>query len=509
MAPGSLAAVIALGALIALGGVFLIGWRAGAKPRRGAPPAPPDCATPSAANESASGALTPVLRAAEQARLGRYLLDRQLGRGAMGTVYLARDEAAGRPVALKTMALAREFEGQELAEARTRFFREAEMAGRLRHPEIVTIFDAGEDKGLAFIAMEYVQGHDLLRHTLPGRLLPVETVLATLERVAHALAYAHTQGVIHRDVKPANVMIDPLNDTVKVTDFGIARITDACRTRTGLVLGTPSFMSPEQMAGRRVDGRTDLYSLGVMLYQLLTGALPHPSESMSQLMYQIANEPAPDIRLLRPELPETLANVVALALEKRPEMRYSRRHRDGHRPARRGRPARRAACAGGGPVGTGRHPPSASDSFEATVEFSRSRSEAQCRALIKSSHACIRLVHDTRVLQRHRHRPGAQQQRGFGGGGRVDRTGRARRRHGRLQRRRGRQRHGHLVHQGPNSGAGSPRPPRAPPTPMCAARWTSASTTPTARSSTPPIPTRNTPAWARRWSSACSAMRVC
>ena len=221
------------------------------------------------------------------------------------------------------MALSREFEGSELADARSRFFREAEMAGRLRHPDIVTIFDAGEEDGLAYIAMECVAGHDLLSHTLPGRLLPVPEVLQTLARVARALAHAHSQGVIHRDVKPANVMIDPATDTVKVTDFGIARITDACRTRTGMVLGTPSFMSPEQMAGRKVDGRTDLYSLGVMLFQLLTGALPHRSESMAALMSQIVNDPAPDVRTLRPDLPEALANVVALALEKRVEVRYA------------------------------------------------------------------------------------------------------------------------------------------------------------------------------------------
>ncbi|HEY9237437.1 MAG TPA: serine/threonine-protein kinase, partial [Burkholderiaceae bacterium] len=223
----------------------------------------------------------------------------------------------------KTMALAREFDGSELADARARFFREAEMAGRLDHPDIVTIFDAGEADGLAYIAMEFVAGHDLLGHTLPGRLLPVPAVLHTLARVARALAHAHAQGIVHRDIKPANVLIEPATGAVKVTDFGIARITDACRTRTGMVLGTPSYMSPEQMAGRRIDGRTDLYSLGVMLFQLLTGALPHRSESMAALMSQIVNDPAPDVRTLRPELPEALANVVALALEKRVELRYA------------------------------------------------------------------------------------------------------------------------------------------------------------------------------------------
>jgi eukaryotic-like serine/threonine-protein kinase len=294
----------------------------------------------------------------ERKTLGRYRIDRELGRGSMGTVYLGHDPKIGRRVAIKTMALGREFEGSELVEARARFFREAEMAGRLQHRDIVTIFDASEDQGLAFIAMEFVNGHDLLRYTLPGRLLPVPDVLHTLARVAQALAHAHAQGVVHRDVKPANVMIDSASNTVKVTDFGVARITDACRTRTGLVLGTPSFMSPEQMAGRSVDGRSDLYSLGVMLFQMLTGALPHRSESMAQLMHQIANDAAPDVRTLRPELPEALANVVALALEKRPELRYA----DGHQLA-----ADLLAVADA-PGVTG---PLVSGGFEATAGFSR------------------------------------------------------------------------------------------------------------------------------------------
>ena len=305
----------------------------------------------------------------ERTMLGRYRIDRELGRGAMGMVYLGHDPQLGRQVAIKTMALAREFEGVELVEARARFFREAEMAGRLQHRDIVTIYDAGEDQDLAYIAMEFVKGRDLLQHTLPGRLLPVPVVLQTVARVAQALAYAHSHGVVHRDIKPANVMIDPDSDTVKVTDFGIARITDASRTRTGMVLGTPSFMSPEQMAGRRVDGRSDLYSLGVMLFQLLTGSLPHASESMATLMYQIANEQAPDVRSLRPGLPEALANIVALALEKRPEVRYA----DGkaiaadllavaHEMAAR-------ASAAGAPV-PGAAGATESGAFEATVKLS-------------------------------------------------------------------------------------------------------------------------------------------
>jgi serine/threonine-protein kinase len=255
-------------------------------------------------------------------QIGRFVIDRELGRGAMGAVYLAHDPQRAAPVALKTLALGREFEGPDLAEARARFFREAELAGRLDHPGIVRIFDAGESDGLAYMAMELVHGADLSAHALPGKLLPVVSVLQIVAHVAEALAYAHSRGVTHRDIKPANIMVDFNTQVVKVMDFGIARIADAARTRTGMVLGTPSFMSPEQLAGLRVDGRSDLYSLGATLFQLLTGRLPFQHDSMAALMRAIANEPAPDVRSLRPELPEPLANAVALALEKRPEVRY-------------------------------------------------------------------------------------------------------------------------------------------------------------------------------------------
>ena len=255
--------------------------------------------------------------------LGRYQMERELAKGAMGVVYLGKDPEAGRMVAIKTLALSREFQGAELDDARARFFREAETAGRLRHPDIVTVYDTGEDHGLAYIAMELLNGQDLVPCTGPGALLPVERVLGIAARVARALSYAHHQGVVHRDIKPANIMYDPLTDSVKVTDFGIAAITGSSPTRTGMVLGTPSFMSPEQMAGRHIDGRSDLYSLGVTLFQLLVGHLPFQADSVEELMYKIANEPTPDIRSLRPDLPEELANVVVLAMEKRPETRYS------------------------------------------------------------------------------------------------------------------------------------------------------------------------------------------
>ncbi|MDR7095226.1 CHASE2 domain-containing serine/threonine-protein kinase [Hydrogenophaga laconesensis] len=258
----------------------------------------------------------------EKPMLGRYQIEKELGKGAMGVVYLGRDPKIGRTVAIKTLALSAEFEGSELVDVRERFFREAETAGRLQHPNIVTIFDAGEEHDLAYIAMEFLQGHDLGRHTREGQLLAVDTVLSIGERVALALDHAHRQQVVHRDIKPANVMYDASTDTVKVTDFGIARITGSSKTKTGMVLGTPSFMSPEHLAGQRVDGRADLYSLGVMLFQLLTGSLPLRGDSMAALMYQIANQPAPSVRECRPELPQALADILSKTLSKSPSQRY-------------------------------------------------------------------------------------------------------------------------------------------------------------------------------------------
>jgi CHASE2 domain-containing sensor protein len=260
--------------------------------------------------------------AVEKPMLGRYQVEKELGKGAMGVVYLGKDPQIGRVVAIKTMALSQEFEGEELTDARERFFRDAETDGRLQHQNIVTIFDAGEEHDLAYIAMEFLKGRDLVDFCKGGALLPMPKVLSIVARVAEALAYAHKQNVVHRDIKPANIMYEVDSDTFKVTDFGIARITDSSKTKTGLVLGTPSFMSPEQIAGKKVDGRSDLYSLGVMLFQMLTGVLPFRGDSMAELMYKIANEEAPDIRIVRNEIPEQLAQVVAKALMKRSDLRY-------------------------------------------------------------------------------------------------------------------------------------------------------------------------------------------
>jgi len=258
----------------------------------------------------------------EKPMLGRYQVEKELGKGAMGVVYLGKDPKIGRVVAIKTMALSQEFEADELQDVKERFFREAETAGRLNHPNIVTIFDAGEEHDLAFIAMEFLKGKDLVPHTKEGNLLPVEKVVSIAARVAEALAYAHKNNVVHRDIKPANIMYELESDTVKVTDFGIARITDSSKTKTGMVLGTPSYMSPEQLAGRKVDGSSDLFSLGVTLYQLLTGRLPFQGDSMAQLMYKIANEPHADIRKLHPGLPAKLVAITNIALAKEPERRF-------------------------------------------------------------------------------------------------------------------------------------------------------------------------------------------
>ncbi len=297
--------------------------------------------------------------AVEKPMLGRYQLERELGKGAMGVVYLGRDPMIGRTVAIKTLALSREFEGTELDEARARFFREAETAGRLAHPNIVTIYDAGEEHDLAYIAMEFLKGRDLVDHVRADQLLPPGAVVSIGIQVAQALAYAHAQNVVHRDIKPANIMYEPQAAAVKVTDFGIARITDSSRTRTGMILGTPSYMSPEQIAGRRADGRSDLYSLGVTLFQLFTGELPFRGDSMAELMYKISNQEAPDLCSLRPELPPALAAVLARALAKQPDSRFA----DGEAFAAElraclplvdglvaaARPAEALAGAGGGP----------------------------------------------------------------------------------------------------------------------------------------------------------------
>ena len=258
----------------------------------------------------------------EKPMLGRYQIEKELGKGAMGVVYLGKDPKIGRVVAIKTMALSQEFEAEELVEAKERFFREAETAGRLSHPNIVTIFDAGEEHDLCYIAMELLKGKDLVPFTKPGSLLPIDKVASIIARVGDALGYAHKQNVVHRDIKPANIMFELEGDVVKVTDFGIARITDSSKTKTGMVLGTPSYMSPEQLSGMKVDGRSDLFSLAISLYQMACGKLPFEGDSMAQLMFKIANAATPDILAFNPGLPPGLVAFLDRAMAKDPDARY-------------------------------------------------------------------------------------------------------------------------------------------------------------------------------------------
>jgi serine/threonine-protein kinase len=275
-------------------------------------------------NSGKTNASTMVLDRAgiSKPMLGRYEIEKELGKGAMGVVYLGKDPKIGRVVAIKTMALSQEFEADELEEVKARFFREAETAGRLNHPNIVNIYDAGEEHDLAYIAMEFLKGQDLVPYTKPDNLLPLPKVLSLVARVADALGYAHTLNVVHRDIKPANIMYDPATDTVKVTDFGIARITDSSKTKTGMVLGTPSYMSPEQLAGTKIEGVSDLFSLGVSLYLMVCGKLPFGGDSMAQLMFRIANEPHVDILTIRPDLPPCVVQIINKALAKKITERY-------------------------------------------------------------------------------------------------------------------------------------------------------------------------------------------
>ena len=256
-------------------------------------------------------------------RLGRYVIERRIGRGAMGAVYLAKDPRINRAVAVKAIPIEKEFEDEELKEARIRFFREAESAGRLTHPNIITVFDAGEDKGLAYIAMEYVPGIPLRDFTDPKRLLAPKRALELAASTAEALDYAHNQGVIHRDIKPANLLYNPKEGSLKISDFGVARITDNNRTKTGIVLGTPMYMSPEQLGAEKLTGHSDLFSLGVTLYELLIGEVPFKAGNIAALMTKITTEDPPPIAGKRAGLAPSIDAVLAKALAKRPEDRFS------------------------------------------------------------------------------------------------------------------------------------------------------------------------------------------
>ncbi len=252
--------------------------------------------------------------------LGRYEVVKELGRGAMGTVFLGKDPRINREVAIKTLRY-EEIDPEQIDEVKKRFFREAEAAGKLSHPNIVTIYDVGEDYDIAYMAMELLDGSDLAKYTKKENLLPTEEVIRVVSCVASALDYAHANGIVHRDIKPANIMM--LNNReIKVADFGIARVMATSKTQTGVVMGTPSYMSPEQIAGKKVDGRSDLFSLGVVLYELLSGDKPFNGDSIATLMYNITSSPPPSIKELSPGVPEKMVPIVEKLLSKDVEVRY-------------------------------------------------------------------------------------------------------------------------------------------------------------------------------------------
>lgn len=252
---------------------------------------------------------------------GRYEITRELGRGSMGTVYLGLDPKINREVAIKTLDYS-EVASDELPEVKARFFREAEAAGKLAHPNIVSIFDVGEEHDMAYIAMELLTGDDLTRHCKADNLLPFDSALDVVADVTYALEYAHSQGVVHRDIKPANIMV-LADGRVKVTDFGIAQVMDASTTRTGVILGTPNYMSPEQVSGTQVDGRSDLFSLGVVFYELLSGTKPFKGDSINAIMYAINHNDHIPLSESAPESPTCCNGIIDRLLAKKSEDRFA------------------------------------------------------------------------------------------------------------------------------------------------------------------------------------------
>lgn len=253
-------------------------------------------------------------------QLGRYEIVSEIGQGAMGTVYKAKDPLIDRIVAIKTINLS--LADDEKEEYEGRFYQEAKAAGRLSHPNIVTVFDVGKSGDIAYIAMEFLQGRELRDILNDGKRLPVEQALDIVVQVAQGLSYAHEHSIVHRDVKPSNIMV-VRDGHVKITDFGIARMESASvRTQTGMVLGSPKYMSPEQVTGKQIDQRSDIFSLGVMLYEILAGQVPFAGEHVNAIMYQILNTTPPPPGALNPEVPGMLNFIVAKALAKEVADRY-------------------------------------------------------------------------------------------------------------------------------------------------------------------------------------------
>jgi len=255
--------------------------------------------------------------------IGRYEILMELGKGAMGTVYKGRDPKINRLLAIKTIRFSDEFEENQLEEIKDRFFTEAELAGKLSHPGVVAIFDVGEDYDLTYMAMEFLDGEDLEKYCKKGSLLPIRKILDVIAETADALEYAHSNGVIHRDIKPANIMLLK-NGRIKVTDFGIAKSMSSSKTRSGIILGTPNYMSPEQIMGRKIDSRSDIFSLGVVFYQLLTGELPFKGENLNSLFYHITQAKHPPPSKINPRVIKPCEQIINKVLAKNPDHRFQR-----------------------------------------------------------------------------------------------------------------------------------------------------------------------------------------
>jgi serine/threonine-protein kinase len=258
-------------------------------------------------------------------KAGRYELREELGRGAMGVVYHAHDPVIGRDVAVKTMHLSEAGTGMSREELVGRFQTEARAAGLLTHPNIVVIYDAGEEQGLFYITMEMVEGRSLQTLLDANQSFPLPRVMRLMEQVCSALDFAHQHNVVHRDVKPANLVLTS-DDTVKVTDFGTAKILQFGTAQTAHVMGTPSYMSPEQVKGKPVDGRSDIFSLGVILYELMTGEKPFPGQNITTVIYKIINEEPISPRSLDSSIHPGLSAVITRALAKDPSLRYQNCH---------------------------------------------------------------------------------------------------------------------------------------------------------------------------------------
>ncbi len=255
-------------------------------------------------------------------RIGRYKIVRELGRGAMGVVYHAIDPNIGRPLAIKTIHFGGTRKPEEQERMRERLFREARSAGVLSHPGIVTIYDVEQQGDIAYIAMEFVDGPTLDQVLSEPKPIASDRMFSILAQTAAALDYAHSKGIVHRDIKPANIML-AADGTTKITDFGIAKINTADHlTMTGSIVGTPHYMSPEQVQGQHVDGRSDQFSLSVIAYEMLTGEKPYTGEHLTTVVYKIvAEEPVPPHRI-NPSLAGAIEGVLRKAMAKKPDARY-------------------------------------------------------------------------------------------------------------------------------------------------------------------------------------------